>query len=181
LWTGLLPYPWESCITATTSWSFTFKDTYKSGRQLIHMLVDIVAKGGNLLLNIGPGPDGTWQDDAYDRLRQIGDWMKVNSEAIYATRPVAPYRDGNIRLTGKKDGSVYAIYLGSDGDTNPPSTIRLAALRPDHGAKVTMLGVSGALSWKPLGNGMEIDIPASIRTKAPCKEAWTIRISRIQH
>ena len=176
----LLPYPWESCITATTSWSFTFKDTYKSGRELIHMLVDIVAKGGNLLLNIGPGPDGTWQDDAYDRLKQIGDWMKVNSEAIYATRPVAPYRDGNVRLTGKKAGPVYAIYLCSDGETNPPSTIRLSTLRPGHGAKVTMLGVSGTLSWKPLGNGMEIDIPDSIRTKAPCKEAWTIRISQIQ-
>ncbi len=61
------------------------------------MLADVVAKGGNLLLNIGPGPDGSWDDAAYDRLAALGAWMKVNSEAIYATRPVAPYVDGKWR------------------------------------------------------------------------------------
>ena len=68
------------------SWSFVPNDTYKSPRVLIQMLVDVVAKGGNLLLNIGPGPDGAWHDAAYDRLAALGAWMKVNSEAIYATR-----------------------------------------------------------------------------------------------
>ena len=70
-----------------SSWSYVPNDTYKSPRVLIHMLADVVSKGGNLLLNIGPGPDGAWHDAAYDRLAALGAWMKVNGEAIYGTRP----------------------------------------------------------------------------------------------
>ena len=175
----VLPYPWESCITATRSWSFTFEDSYKTGRELIHMLVDIVSKGGNLLLNIGPGPDGTWHDDAYDRLRQIGDWMNVNGEAIYGTRPIAPWKDGKVRLTSKKDGAVYAVYLGDADEENPPSSIRLSTLKPDPGATVTMLGTREELKWESSGKGATIAIPSSVRKQGPCRYAWTIRISRI--
>jgi alpha-L-fucosidase len=173
-----LPYPWESCITSTRSWSFTFQDRYKTGRELIHMLVDIVSKGGNLLLNIGPGPDGTWADDAYARLREIGDWMRVNGEAIYGTRPIAPYRDGSIRLTSTKDGTVYAIYIADTNEVHPPSKIRLSTLHPEAGATVTMLGLVGTLHWEKDGKGVAVDIPASAQQKAPCRYAWTIRISR---
>ncbi|RPH92151.1 MAG: alpha-L-fucosidase, partial [Calditrichaeota bacterium] len=69
----MLPYPWESCIIMSGGWSYVPNAQFKSGRELVHMLVDIVAKGGNLLLNIGPGPDGAWAADAYDRLEKIGD------------------------------------------------------------------------------------------------------------
>jgi alpha-L-fucosidase len=173
----MLPYPWESCITATRSWSFTYGDTYKTGRELIHMLADIVSKGGNLLLNIGPGPDGTWHDDAYDRLRRIGDWMKVNGEAIYGTRPIAPYREGKICLTSKKNGAVYAIYLGDADEQTPPSRIRLSTLKPDPGATVTMLGIKEELKWENAGEGVIINVPASARKQGPCKDAWTVKIS----
>jgi len=74
------------------------------------MLADVVAKGGNLLLNIGPGPDGRWHDVAYDRLEDLGDWLRVNGEAIYGTRAMAPYTQGKYRLTRAMDGAVYAIY-----------------------------------------------------------------------
>jgi alpha-L-fucosidase len=173
-----LPYPWESCITATRSWSFTFEDTYKTGRELIHMLVDIVSKGGNLLLNIGPGPDGTWHTDAYDRLRQVGDWMKVNGEAIYGTRPIAPYKEGKMCLTSGKDGTVYVIYLGEADEHTPPSKMWLSTLKPDPRATVTMLGMKDALKWETAGNGILVDIPASAQKQAPCKYAWTIKISK---
>jgi len=175
----MLPYPWESCITATTSWSYTFQDTYKSGRELVHMLADIVSKGGNLLLNIGPGPDGTWQDDAYDRLAQIGAWLKVNGEAIYATRPIAPYKDGKVCLTRAKNGAVYAIYLGDADEEQPPSRIWLNTVQPAPGAAVTMLGVTENLTWEAVGKGVVVDIPSSIRKKGPCKHAWTIKVSKI--
>ncbi|MCK7483889.1 MAG: alpha-L-fucosidase [Candidatus Moduliflexus flocculans] len=53
----------------------------------------MVSKGGNFLLNIGPSPEGEFAPEALDRLREIGEWMKVNGEAIYGTRPVAPYKE----------------------------------------------------------------------------------------
>lgn len=80
-----LPYPWESCIIAGGGWSYVPNAKFMSGREGIQLLVDIVAKGGNLLLNIAPGPDGTWPDGAYNLLKEYGSWMKVNSQAIYNT------------------------------------------------------------------------------------------------
>jgi len=64
----MIPYPWESCITSTPGWSYTPKAKFKSAHQLISILVNVVSKGGNLLLNIGPAPDGTWPEAAYDQL-----------------------------------------------------------------------------------------------------------------
>ena len=74
------------------------------------MLVDIVSKGGNLLLNVAPGPEGNWHDEAYERLNDIGEWMKINGEAIYGTRAIEPYKDSRICFTNKKNSrTVYAI------------------------------------------------------------------------
>ncbi|MES2372105.1 MAG: alpha-L-fucosidase [Bacteroidota bacterium] len=105
-----LPYPWESCITMGNSWSFVPNDKYKSSRKIIHMLTDIISKNGNLLLNIGPGPDGEWDPVAYERLQQVGKWMRINSEAVYDTEadPKLPRR-GNWAFT-KKSNAIYAIY-----------------------------------------------------------------------
>ena len=72
--------------------------------------MDIVGKGGNFLLNVGPQPDGQLPAAALSRLEEIGDWMKVNGEAIYGTRPIAPYKDGQVVFTSKGQ-TVYAIYL----------------------------------------------------------------------
>lgn len=69
-----LPYPWESCIISGGGWSYTPDADYMSGREGIQMLVDIVAKGGNLLLNIAPSPEGEWQEGAYQLLDEFGAW-----------------------------------------------------------------------------------------------------------
>ena len=116
-----LPYPWESCIIAGGGWSWVPEATYMSGRQVVHLLVDIVAKGGNLLLNIAPGPLGQWHDGAYQMLEELGAWMDVNNEAIYETRALSPFKEGNICLTKKKDGTVYAIYLAEEGEAQLPA------------------------------------------------------------
>jgi len=81
------PALWEACITMTSHWWGYDKDekVYKTAEYLIRMLVDIVSKGGNLLLNIGPKPDGTIQKEFVDRLEAIGKWMDKYSEAIYGT------------------------------------------------------------------------------------------------
>jgi len=91
-------YVWETCMTMATSWSYVPDDTYKPTRKLVHLLVDVVAKGGNFLLNIGPSPEGELPPVSLDRLRDIGDWMRVNGGAIYSSRPLAPYVGGTSRL-----------------------------------------------------------------------------------
>ena len=67
------------------------------------------------MLNIGPGPDGDIDPIAYDRLKEIGEWMKINSEAIYGTKPVKPYQETKIAFT-KKENVVYAIYLPDENE-----------------------------------------------------------------
>ena len=175
-----LPYPWESCIISGGGWSFTPNAKYMSGREGVHLLVDIVAKGGNLLLNVAPGPDGTWQQGAYDLLAEMGTWLKVNGEAIYGSRPAAPYIDGRLRLTRGKDGSRYFVYLADEKEPGIPAKILVSAGRPADGARVTLLGTSAALSWKAEGDGFVVTVPESLRARAPGGYAWTVKVSRMR-
>lgn len=108
-----LAVPWESCVTMGTGFSYRFDDVYKSPRELIHLLIDIVAKGGNLALNVAPGPDGRLPREAISRMKAMGAWLSNNGEAIYGTRPVAPYRTKDWAFTKKKN-TIYAIRLWTD-------------------------------------------------------------------
>ena len=170
-----LPYPWETCMTMAGQWSYNENDTYKPARQLIQTLAKIVSRGGNYLLNVGPGPDGEFHPTAYERLKEIGDWMKINSEAIYATQPVAPYAETKTVFT-QKANSIYAIYLADENETKLPAEIRIEAFRPAKGGKVYLLGYDRPLSWEKSGSGMVVKIPQALRQKPPCKHAWVIRL-----
>ncbi len=172
-----LPYPWEVPMPMARSWSYVPNDVYKSPRTLIQMLVDVVSKGGNLLLNIGPGPDGTWADAAYDRLAALGAWMKVNGEAIYGTRPVAPYADGKLRFTQGKDGAVYAIYLPDEGETALPRYLSAVRVAPAAGAIISLVGSDRPIPWERSGTGFVARIPAGL--KPTSADAWVFRISRL--
>ena len=110
--TGLPGYDWESCITMNHHWGWHKNDKdYKSSRDLIRMLVDIVSKGGNLLLNIGPRPDGTFPPESVERLAAIGDWMKINSASIYGTT-ASPFPELEWGCcTRKTDGDITTLYL----------------------------------------------------------------------
>lgn len=104
-----LDKPWESCITMGTQWQYKPVETYKSGGEMISLLVETRAKGGNLLLNIGPRPTGDIPYEQEDRLREIGLWMFLNGEAIYGVRPWVITNENNYWFTKKKDGS--ALYV----------------------------------------------------------------------
>jgi alpha-L-fucosidase len=172
-----LPYPWEVPMPMARSWSYVPNDVYKSPRALIQMLVDVVAKGGNLLLNIGPGPDGTWHDAAYDRLAALGAWMKVNGGAIYGTRPIAPYAAGQVRLTRAKDGAVYATYLPGTGETALPRELTVPGISPAPGATITLLGTSRTIPWDRSGTGFVAHVPVGLAP--PNADAWVFRVSRV--
>ncbi len=118
----LLPYPWETCMTMGDSWSYVPNDNYKSVKTLIHMLCDVVAKGGNLLLNVGPDADGNLPSEALQRMDEIGKWLEKSGYAIYGTRPLYPYSEGDVRYTQSKDGKhQYAITLTEEA---PYATVR---------------------------------------------------------
>ena len=175
----MLPYPWESCIILGGGWSFSYDAKMMETRKVIHMLSDIVAKGGNLLLNIGPGPDGTWYDEAYSRLNEIGDWLKINGEAIYNTRTIAPYVDRKLYFTRGKNGSVYIIYLLAEGE-KLPSEIQVKGFTPENGAKVSLLGKKlSSLKWKADASGFTISIPQSLAKTLPSQYAIAFKISQV--
>jgi alpha-L-fucosidase len=174
-----LPYPWETCMTLGNSWSYAPRDHYKSARQIVHMLVDIVAKGGNYLLKVGPDANGELPTEAVARLAEIGAWMKINGEAIYATRPLAPYREGKLCFTHAKDGAVYAIYLLDEGE-GIPVVIDLKNISPASGTTVHLLGSDVELKWQRDGAGMRIAVPETVRYQAANNYAVSLRISVMQ-
>ena len=118
------PILWESCVTINgDSWGYNKYETqFKTERDLIRMLVEVVSKGGNLLLNVGPKPDGTIQDEFVTRLNAMGRWMKVNGEAIYGTT-ASPF--ATLPFFGRatvKGGTVYLHVFGwpADGKLRVP-------------------------------------------------------------
>jgi alpha-L-fucosidase len=167
-----LPYVWETCMTMGDQWSFKPGDNYKSTRRLIHLLVDIVGKGGNFLLNVGPQQEGELPAEAVLRLKEIGQWMQVNGDAIYGTRPLAPYKDGQVVFT-RKGKRGYAIYLTKNEDDGLPERVTLSALKPAPNSKALLLGVGKPLNWQTAANGqVAIEIPLSLVKSPPCAHAF---------
>jgi len=173
-----IAHPWEVPMPMATSWSYVPDDPYKSPQALVHMLVDVVAKGGNLLLNVGPGPDGRWHEAAYDRMEALGAWLRVNGDGIYGTRATTPFGAGKIRMTVARDGSTYAFYLAEEGEDTLPASLLLPGVRPTPGASVTLLGSNARVGWEVGDRGAVLRIPAG--TGPPSPWAWAFRISGVE-
>lgn len=167
-----LPYPWESCMIAGRGWSWNPEEKYMSAHAAVQLLVDIVAKGGNLLLNIGPRPDGEWDEGAYKLLEDIGGWMKVNGDAIYGTRALAPFKEGKVCITKKGDNTIYIYYMADEGETMPQS-IGMTTFSLPAKARVEMAG--SRLKWQKKGDGFAITVPERFRKNPPSKYVWVMK------
>ncbi|MDO5523183.1 MAG: alpha-L-fucosidase [Bacteroidia bacterium] len=111
-----LPGPWEACFTMGTDWQYKpTNDPHKTGTEIINMLIETRAKGGNLLLNVGPKPDGEIQIEQEALLREISLWNMANSESIHNIRPWAITQSDEMWFTQSKDGkTIYAFVQGGD-------------------------------------------------------------------
>jgi alpha-L-fucosidase len=153
------------------SWSYVPNDIYKPTKELIEKLVDIVSKGGNYLLNIGPSPEGEFSDTAYARLKEIGDWMKINSEAIYGTRMYAVFGEGNnIRFTQTKDGRTKYIFLFNF----PEQHLLLTKIAISKGQRLSMLGSAKKISYSQTANSLEIKLSKEL--KAASNHVWVLKV-----
>jgi alpha-L-fucosidase len=153
-----LPYPWESCMTLGNSWSYVPNDEYKSSRKVIHLLTEIVSKNGNLLLNIGPAPDGEWDPNAYARLEDIGKWMQVNGEAIYDAEADASLPGQGKWVFTKKQDCIYAIYqLAAKEAISEIYKLNINTASPIK--KIQILGTDQKIIFKQASTSLSIFTP----------------------
>lgn len=148
-----LPGAWEGNLTMGTEWPWkATNEHYKSGTELIDTLIETRAKGGNLLLNIGPKPDGTVPEEQDARLREMALWNFVNGESIHDVRPWVITNENNIWLTKNKDANTVYAFITREphwrlGDAK---TITLRSVKATPQTKVSVLGQSDEMvEYKP--------------------------------
>lgn len=172
--------PWQTDTSLSDrSWGYVEGDTYKTPDVVIHQLADVVSKNGNLLMNVGPKPDGTIPEAAAKTLLAVGAWLKVNGEAIYGTRPwrqygegptqieagqfhdsdTKPYTPEDFRFTTKGD-TLYAIELAwpKDGEAVIHALASAAGTRAV--ASVELLGGAQPLTFTQQPDGLHIHLPS---------------------
>lgn len=187
----ILPDHWQTDTSiSNASWGYIEHDTFKSPEFLVHQLIDIVSKNGNLLLNFGPRSDGTIPDEVQTTLREMGAWLKVNGEAIYATTPwktfgegptqvkggafhdtdVKPYTTADFRFTAK-GSTVYAIGMACPADGKATIHALSAASLPI--GNVELLGSTEKVSFTQAADGLDVTLPAG----AACKFAYALKVT----
>lgn len=161
---------WESCMTINKNWGFVKNDhNWKSAESLIDNLISVASTGGNYLLNVGPDRDGQIPEPSIERLAEMGKWMDINKDAIYSTKSLAPYKQGeDIRFTQSKDGKIaYAIFKKQANNT-----LNLKAIQPKAGSKIYILGQEKPVSWTQTKEGIAVTLPENL----PGQYAWVLKI-----
>ncbi|HYW78673.1 MAG TPA: alpha-L-fucosidase [Thermoguttaceae bacterium] len=199
-----LDYDWETCMTLNGTWGYkSYDHEWKSADDLIFKLVDIASKGGNFLLNVGPDAQGIIPEPSAERLLEMGRWLNVNGEAVYATRLWNPHArfDPNAGADAfgpgpeevpadettarasvaakrpvrftRKDDALYAVFFDWPAD----GRIKLTELAKGRIARpvtaVRLLGSSAPLNWKCEADGLHIQLP----NQKPCAHAWSLKLT----
>ena len=150
--------PWETCMTIGDQWAYKPDDHYKSATQCIRTLARCAGGDGNLLLNIGPEPDGSVNPTQADRLHAISAWMKTHGEAVTGTRG-GPYKPAAGYVSTRKGNTVYLHLLRWSGDS-----VTLPAL-PKRIAGSRLVGKGSAKVVQTAG-GVTVSVPAGSRDAA---------------
>ncbi|NWJ51972.1 MAG: alpha-L-fucosidase [Bacteroidetes bacterium] len=186
---------WESCITMSKNWGYMHADSvFKSPEKLIGLLVDIASKGGNLLLNVGPTPEGEIRLENLERLKTIGKWMSVNGEAIYGTTSWKIYGEDADSMAYKTSEQGYkaeekdALFDGTAKNLVQDirftkrgkivyiiarswrvSNVFIKALNSSNQKVVSlsMLGYQAKLKWIQMDKGLLITIPEKAKREVP--------------
>ncbi len=187
---SILPQPWQT-DTCLGGWFYDRRSIYKTAANIVHMLVDIVSKNGNLLLNFPLRPDGTLDEEAIHVMQGIGRWMTINGVAIYGTRPWSVFGEGPTQTGGGAFGEMPQLWSAKDfrftckGDTvyafqmswpaNRQVVITSMGLTDSLYVKeVSLVGYDGIISWSQLADGLHIDLPP----EPPCEvvHVFSIRL-----
>ena len=168
-----LKVPWETCTTMGkpyeenghrkyVSFGYSFDQEYMKPIEMVHLLVDIIAKGGNLALNIAPQPDGPVPRNAILALEAFGAWMKVFGDAVYGTRAVAPYRTGKFAFTQKGE-RCFAFYLYDENETAAASYV---VPYTGNAHQVRYLRTGQDLAFTQNGNSLVVTMPRGLHGAA---------------
>ncbi len=176
--TGISPVPWQTCTAiGKASWGYRKDNEYKSARQVICDLVDIVSKNGMLLLNVGPKPDGTITQEETRLLQTLGDWMDINGEGIYDTTAWSRFGEGSVNAADGyfqdgdekaftpqdfrftyKGGCLYAFQMRPDGKKVCIRSLAQQGMYDFAIQKVELLG-HGELAFRRTQEGLELELP----------------------
>lgn len=192
---GIQPDPWQN-DTSIGDWFYRVDDVYRGPGEIVQSLVDVVSKNGNLMLNVTQKPDGTIAGDQEATLEAIGEWLAVNGEAIFESRPWERFGEGPTNVKGgrfdevnsgapaytsedfrftQRGGALYAMAMAWPADRK--LTIKSLAARPLEGgneiARVELLGFHGELAWHQDEEGLHLALPP----EKPCEFVWTFKVT----
>jgi len=189
---GLADFVWQT-DTCIGGWYYQEGRRYKTIEHVVHMLIDIVSKNGNLLLNIPLRPDGSIDEREEAFLKGMGEWMKVCGEALYGTRPWIAYGEGprkgggghfrenairytprDFRFNTRGENTLHAFFMAWPED----GTLLIRSLAGGQDVRgtveaVSLVGHDGRLPFRQTEDGLAVELP----TRRPCKYAWALRIT----
>lgn len=167
--------PWEECRGIGSSFGYNRTETlenYSTSEALVHLLIQKVAAGGNLLLNVGPTADGRIPVIMQQRLTDMGNWLRINGDAIYETRPWRnpPMENGkNHQYYTVKGNDLYVI-----ATRWPQTAVQVKGIKRP--AAVEMLGYKGAVRWRYANGTLQVQVPAMDPNNMPCNYAWVFKL-----